>query len=156
MCANEDNLKEMLRIIQYVLATKGRGLKMSPQMKYDEKGKEIYYLKGVCDASWCSDRKTGLSVSGYIIYFMNVPISWRSKSQRHVTLSSTESEFVCISEVAKEILYVKQILDNIGMGVELPIKIYCDNVGAIYMSTGTTKPKDQACQHEILFYKRID
>jgi len=69
---------------------------------------------------------------------LDVPISWKSKSQKHVTLSSTESEFVCVSEVVKAILFIKQILESIGITVQIPIKVYCDNVGVIYLSNSTT------------------
>ena len=58
--------------------------------------------------------------------------------------------------MAKEILYVKQILDSIGVEVELPIKIYCDNVGAIYMSTGTTNsPKTRHVSMKYYFTKEL-
>jgi len=49
-------------------------------------------------------------------------------------LSSCEAEYVGISEVVKEIMFVKQLIEQLGVKVELPIKIYVDNVGAIYMS----------------------
>jgi len=65
---------------------------------------------------------------------MNVPIAWRSKGQKHVTLSSSEAEYVSISEVVKEILFVRQVLKTLDIEVELPIKVLVDNVGAIQMS----------------------
>jgi hypothetical protein len=61
-------------------------------------------------------------------------MSWKSKSGKSVTLSSTEAEYFAISEVAKEVLFAKQVLESIGVKLVYPIIIKCDNVGAIYLS----------------------
>ena len=82
------------------------------------------------------DRK---SISGYIIYVCGCPIAWRSKGQKSVTLSSTEAEYVAISEVAQEILFIAGTLKFIGVQVSYPITVHVDNIGAIYLSqTATT------------------
>ena len=49
-------------------------------------------------------------------------------------LSSTEAEYVSISDVVKEILFIKQLLEHMGYKLEIPIKVHVDNVGAIFMS----------------------
>ena len=68
---------------------------------------------------------------------MGVPLTWKSKSQRSVTLSSSEAEYMALSEVAKEIKFVYQLLQSIGIDIELPITVKVDNVGAIFMSENT-------------------
>jgi len=65
---------------------------------------------------------------------MGVPISWKSRTQRNVTLSSSEAEFVALSEVANKIKFIIQVLLSIGIEVELPIIVHVDNVGAIFMA----------------------
>ena len=55
-----------------------------------------------------------------------------------MTLSSTEAEYVSISEVCTEIMYILQILEFLKMKVELPVQIYVDNLGAIYMANNAT------------------
>ena len=59
---------------------------------------------------------------------------WKSKAKKSVTLSSAEAEFVSLSEATKEIKFVVQILESMGIGVGIPIVIRVDNVGAIFMS----------------------
>ena len=54
---------------------------------------------------------------------MGVPISWKSKAQPLVTLSSSEAEYVAASELLKEIKYTMQILDSIGVKVDTPVRI---------------------------------
>ena len=61
-------------------------------------------------------------------------VAGKSRSQKNITLSSTEAEYVAISEVCNEIMFVKSVLKFLGVEVKLPIEINCDNVGAIFLS----------------------
>ena len=65
-------------------------------------------------------------------------MTWKSKSQRSVTLSSSEAEYVALSEAAKEIKFVYQLLQSIGIEIELPIIVRVDNVRAIFVSENTS------------------
>jgi hypothetical protein len=75
-----------------------------------------------------------VSVTGFIIYLLNVPICWRSKSQKEVTLSSTEAEYVAISEAVKELKFIYYLLCDLHIKVNLPILVKTDNIAAIFMS----------------------
>ena len=61
-------------------------------------------------------------------------MAWKSKSQKSVTLSTTESEYVSLFELVKIILYVVQILQCMGIKVKLPVIVKGDNLGAIYLA----------------------
>ena len=50
-----------------------------------------------------------------------------------MTLSSIEAEYVAVSEVCTYIMFVKMIMEFLGLELERPITIHCDNVGAIFM-----------------------
>ena len=65
---------------------------------------------------------------------MGVPISWRSKGQKSVTLSSSEAEYVALSEAAKEVKFAYQLLVSMDMKVKLPVVDHVDNLGAVFMS----------------------
>jgi hypothetical protein len=127
--ATIDTYPEMLRVIKFVIDTKMFGLKMSPKIE-----NQNWTLKVFCDSDWAGDPETRISVTGFIIYLLNVPICWRSKGQRGVTLSSSEAEYVAISEAAKEIKLIFYLLKDIGVDVQLPIVVKTDNIGAIFMS----------------------
>jgi hypothetical protein len=73
---------------------------------------ELFSCEGISDSNYAEDKETRFSVFDYIIYFCGVPIAWKSKSGKTGTLSSTEAEYFAITEVAKEILFVKQILKS--------------------------------------------
>jgi hypothetical protein len=124
-------IKELKRVIKFVLDTKTFGLKIQPeQKKLDEKWSMTVYT----DSEYAGDKETRISVGGYIIFLLGVPILWKSKAQRAVTLSSAEAEFVALSEAAKDIKFVAQILESMGIEIELPIVVRVDNIGAIFMS----------------------
>ena len=92
-------MKEMKRIIKFVLDTKTFGLKIHPRKPKDECWDMICYT----DSDFAGDKESRISVSGYILFLLGVPICWRSKGQKSVTLSSSEAEFVALSEAAKRL-----------------------------------------------------
>ena len=51
-----------------------------------------------------------------------------------VAQSSTEAEYIALSETAKEVKFVYQVLVSLGIKVKLPIIVRVDNLGAIFMS----------------------
>jgi hypothetical protein len=53
-------------------------------------------------------------------------------------LSSTEAEYFAMSEMAKEVIASKNLLETIGVKLNYPIEIHCDNVGAIYLANNHT------------------
>ena len=81
-----------------------------------------------------------------MIFIQGVLIVWKSKAQRNVTLLSTEAEYVAMSEACAEIMFIKQVMEFLGLEVRLPIIVRVDNVGAIYLgnnsSTHRTKHVD--------------
>jgi hypothetical protein len=72
-----------------------------------------------------------VSVTGFIIYLLSIPICWHSKSQKGVTLSSTEAECVAIFDAVKELKFVYYLLSDLHIKVNLPIVVKTDNIGAI-------------------------
>jgi hypothetical protein len=75
-----------------------------------------------------------VSVTGFIIYLLNVPICWLFKSQNGVTLLSTEAEYVAISEAVKELKFIYYLLSDLHIKVKLPVVVKTDIIGAIFMS----------------------
>jgi hypothetical protein len=74
-----------------------------------------------------------VSVTGFIIYLLNVPICWRSKSQKGVTLSSTEAEYVAISEAIKELKFIYYLLNELHIKVKLPIVVKRTSLEQFYI-----------------------
>ena len=125
--------KEMYKVIRHVLSTKGYELKFELR-KYMIK----WALKALSDSDFASDKETRIRVFGYIIYFCGIPIAWRSKGMKSVVLSTTEAEYVALSEVVKELKFIVQLLQTMNIEVKLPITVNVDNVGAIWLSKNRT------------------
>ena len=128
--------KEMLRLIKFVLDSKTLGLKLQP--KAFEESTFKWNLVMFSDSDWAGDKENRRSISGFIMFLCGVPIVWRSKQQTTVALSSSEAEFIAISDAVKEILFVLQILNSVGIQVHQPVIVRVDNMGAIFMSENST------------------
>ena len=98
------HLKEMYMVIRHVLFTKGYGCKFELR-----KDMIKWALQALSDSDFASDKETRISVIGYIIYFCGIPIAWRSKGMKSVVLSTTEAEYMALSEVVKEIKFIVQL-----------------------------------------------
>jgi hypothetical protein len=80
------------------------------------------------------------SISGVVLQLGGAPIQVISGKQKIITLGSTEAELVAASEAAKQIVYLRMLLDEIGITQDQPTVLYEDNTGvvAIAMSDATT------------------
>jgi hypothetical protein len=112
-----------------VMDTKNFCLQIRPEFK----GKN-WSLRIFCDSEWAGDSKTRISVTGFTLYLINVPICLQSKPQKGVTLSSSEAEYMAMSEAVKEIRFIYYLLRDIGLKVDLSILVKTDNVGAMFMA----------------------
>ena len=87
---------EIYRVINYVFEMKTLGLRMVPFFQHG-----IWKLEALSDSEFANDKDTRYSVYGYIIYFCGIPVAWKSESMKSVVLSTTEAEYVAVSEVVK-------------------------------------------------------
>ena len=132
--ATEAAYKELLRCVKFVLGTKLKGLRMNPKMGPDG----LWTLEVYSDSDWAGDPEDRKSVGCYIIFLNGVPIAWRSRSQKVVSLSSSEAEFYACAEAVREVPFVAQILLFLGIPVKTPVDVWIDNVGAIFMTENRT------------------
>ena len=86
------------------------------------------------DASIAADLDTRRSTTGYIFKIAGGPISWRSRMQTSVALSSMESEYMAASAAAQEAIWLNRLLEEMGFKSKKPITLYEDNKAAILFS----------------------
>jgi hypothetical protein len=91
------NYLEILRVFKFLLTP------THLVSKFAQKIVKNWSLNLFCDSDGASDFEKRISVTGFIVYMMNVPIYWRSKTQRTVTLYSSKAEYFRISELFKDI-----------------------------------------------------
>jgi hypothetical protein len=75
-----------------------------------------------------------VSVTRFIIHLLNILICWRSKSQKGLTLLSTEAKYGAFSEAVKELKFIDYLLSDLHIKVNLLIVVKTDNIGAIFTS----------------------
>jgi hypothetical protein len=127
--ADMKHWKSLIRTIKYVKKTKDYIIKIFNLKKKEEDA--IMEVFSYSDHS--VDKETRRSVTGYV-FFYGSPISWKLKSQKNVTLSTTESEYVAMSEAVRELKFVYQVLQALNEKVISLIKVNVDNVGAIFLT----------------------
>ena len=72
-------------------------------------------LEGYTDADMAGDLDSKKSTSGYLFTFSERAISWQSRLQKCVSLSTTEAEYVAATEAGKEMLWMKRFLQELGV-----------------------------------------
>ena len=125
--ASRQGYKQMLRVMTYVLNGGLKGVKMQ-ELKILN-----WILRCYTDSDWAGNAEDRKSVSGWCIFVEDILLSWGSRAQKNVTCSSTEAEYVGISEICKELLFIIYVLEFLDQKVELPVTVWVDNVGAIYI-----------------------
>ena len=124
--ATTAHLTAAKRILRYLLGASDIGIVYKKGSLED--------LCAYADSDHAGDPNTKKSTTGYVIEYAGGPISWRSKRQGCITLSTYEAELVALSRAISEIDWLCGTLGDIGVTVSKPIKIYCDNSAAVTTS----------------------
>lgn len=93
-------------------------------------GADPAVLHGFCDASYGRDVDTRRSTTGYVFTIAGGAVSWSSKRQPTVAASTTEAEYMAASAAAKEALWLRKLLADLGEPV-VTVSVSCDNNGAL-------------------------
>eukprot|EP00961_Rhodomonas_salina_P134522 1809603-Rhodomonas_salina.2 len=124
-----DPSKMHLQLAKHVLAY----LKGSKERGLTFRSGDEEVLSGFSDSTWGNDPETRQSVSGYVFLLHGTAVSWKSKLEGTVALSSTEAEYQAIACASQEAAYLRQLLTKLGSPQLCPTVIYEDNKGCIAM-----------------------
>jgi hypothetical protein len=91
-------------------------------------------LEAYVDSDWASQPHRH-SMSGYTVLLHGAPVAWSSRKQSLIALSTAEAEYIALTAVAREVLYLRSLLTELYEPVKLPIPVYCDNQGAIALAS---------------------
>ncbi|KAL0294395.1 UNVERIFIED_CONTAM: Retrovirus-related Pol polyprotein from transposon TNT 1-94 [Sesamum radiatum] len=89
--------------------------------------------QGYSDASFQSDDDDAKSQSGFLFKLNGGLVAWKSSKQDTTADSTTEAEYIATSEAAKEAVWMKNYIQELGVvpSIAEPVVIFCDNNGAI-------------------------
>ena len=90
-------------------------------------------LQGYVDADFAGDIDNRKSTIGFVFTLGGTTILWASNLQKIVTLSTTETEYVAITEVGKEMIWLHGFLDELGKKQEMGI-LHSDSQSAIFLT----------------------
>jgi hypothetical protein len=116
----------MKRILKYIKHTLQCGI------FYEAKNQ--LQVHGYTDVDWVGNVSYRRSTSGFMFSFGSGAISWSSKKQPIVALSSTKAEYRGATIVACEVVWLQKLLSDLGQSVDAPIVIYCDNIDSILLA----------------------
>lgn len=106
-------------------------------------------LKAFSDADWSGDSLDRWSHGGYLIYLGNNLITWKFGKQPSISRSSTEVEYRSLADVDVELNWTKSIVREMGIYLESPLRLACDNLGENYLARNPiyTSWKSKACRN---------
>ena len=88
-------------------------------------------LVAFSDSTWRRPNHLGYNMFGFVIYFMGPPISFTSKQLKVVALSSAEAEYAAASYVCREVVFIRNVLVDLGFTLTHPTVVCVDNKAAI-------------------------
>ncbi|PRQ47582.1 putative RNA-directed DNA polymerase [Rosa chinensis] len=120
---SETHMEAVIRILRYLKSAPGKGLMFSKHSHLD--------ISGYTDADWAgcvTDRK---STSGYFTFVGGNLVTWRSKKQKVVARSSAEAEYRGMAHGVCELLWLRNLLRDLGFKPKRAMNLYCDNKAAV-------------------------
>ena len=90
-------------------------------------------LQGFVDADYVGNIDTRKSLTGYVFTVFGRAISWKANLQLVVALSTTETEYMAMTEAVKETIWLKGITEESAMN-RGKVVVYCDNQSAIHLA----------------------
>lgn len=117
------------RVFRYLAGTKGFGLLFG---RGDASGSEAHpAVSAYADADWGSDKADRKSVTGWITMLNGDPVSWASKKQKAVALSTCEAELYAGASAVQEMLWLRSLLTEIGLQPAMESTLYGDNQSTV-------------------------
>ena len=120
------HVKASEQCLRYLEETPDLGIRYTAPKDKTAKIKIVAFV----DSDWGGCPDTRRSTTGYVIQVCGGPVSWRSKLMQTIALSSCEAEFMALTEVCRELMWMCRFLDEIGLEYEIP-EIHCDSSSAI-------------------------
>ncbi|XP_068304241.1 uncharacterized protein [Pyrus communis] len=115
------------RILRYIQGTISYGLQYTKSKEFN--------ITAYSDSNWAANINTRRSITGFVVYLGNNPVSWQSKKQSTVSRSSTKAEYKALAHCAADVFWIRSVFKDIHQSISVPPSLYCDNLSALALST---------------------
>ena len=120
------HMEAALRVVRYIKNAPGQGLFFSSNSDLR--------LRSFCDSDWAGCPITRRSTTGYCVFLGSSLVSWKSKRQKTVSLSSAEAEYRAMTGACCELTWLRYLLRDLGVFHQGPALLYCDNRAALHIA----------------------
>jgi hypothetical protein len=133
------------RVLRYLAGTKSVGLVFGArngETVGDSRGRGAQVQVDVCafsDTDWANSKHDRKSISGWVAKLNGDPVSWSSKKQRVVALSTCEAELYAEAAAIQEVLWLRGLMKELGLNASTGSLVYGDNQSAIAASSNGVK-----------------
>ena len=122
----EIHIQSVKRLFRYLNHTRNMGINVGGKQQ----------LIGYSDADLAGDKQNYRTTTGHLIFYGG-PVLWKTKLHRVTIDNTTEAEYVAASLCSKDIRYVQNMLNELGISTETPV-LYCDNQSSIHQIYGSS------------------
>lgn len=119
----KSDINNIKHILKYLCGHKSFGIKYEVNSNASE-------LTAYSDADYAGDTESRRSTTGYIIMYNGGPISWCTRRQPIVALSTTEAEYIAAADCCREVIYFKNLINEL-LGEDIKATLQVDNKSAI-------------------------
>lgn len=130
---SHEHLLAAQHVLQYLSATRSQ--------KLIYRTNDSTELIGYSDSDWAGDRDDRRSTTGYTFILSGGAVAWATQKQRTVALSSTEAEYMALTETSKHAQWTVSLLQQLSFDLDLPIDIFTDSEGAQAISANNVYHK---------------
>lgn len=114
------------RILRYVKHSSKLGIKICKS--------NSLLVSAYSDADWAGCLDDRRSTGGFAVFLGSNLVSWSARKQATVSRSSTEAEYKAVADTTAEVMWIQTLLYEIGIPAPKAAKLWCDNIGAKYLS----------------------
>jgi hypothetical protein len=119
------------RVLRYLAGTKTLGITYRKTQDNNQSSKNLFY--GFADTSHASEDDMK-SVTGYVFLAGGGAVTWKSKKQTIIALSTTEAEYIALSEAGREAVWLRNLYGELGFAQQSATTINGDNNGSVVLT----------------------
>ncbi|KAI3440844.1 uncharacterized protein J3R85_003080 [Psidium guajava] len=116
----------IIKILRYLKKARGH------RLIYQDHGHKR--VEAFSDANWAGSPIDRRSTSGYCTFVRGNLVSWKSKKQSVVARSSAELEYIAMAQATCELVWMRQLLVELGFEDPAPMELWCDNRATVHYS----------------------